>query len=357
MSKTILIVGGCGFVGSSIAINLKQNYPHYRVIALDNLKRRGSELNIRRLQEVEVEFVHGDIRNKEDLTIFKNIDVLIEAAAEPSVMAGLDNNTAYLMHTNLNGTINCLDLALQNQASFIFLSTSRVYPIYYLENTNFVETETRFELSEQQSIRGFSKNGVSEDFPMDKARSLYGTTKYASELIIQEYHEMLGLKTVVNRCGVLTGAYQMGKIDQGVVVLWMAKHFWKQQLGYFGYGGEGKQVRDILHTIDLYNLIDYQIHNIDKNTINGQTFNVGGGRNSSISLKELTTFCQEITGNKINITQVKENRVADIRIYLTDNQKVTETTNCIPKITVKEILEDIYEWIKKDEQQLKRILG
>jgi CDP-paratose 2-epimerase len=355
MSKNILITGGCGFVGSALALAFKAKYPAYTITALDNLKRRGSELNIRRLQEAEVQFIHGDIRNKEDLETIKQVDVLIEAAAEPSVMAGLDSSTAYLVHTNLNGTINCLDLALKHKADFIFLSTSRVYPIHYLENVNFFEAQTRFELSEQQTTQGFSQKGVAENFPMDRARSLYGSTKYASELLIQEYNEMLGLRTVVNRCGVLTGAYQMGKIDQGVVVLWMARHFWKQKLGYFGYGGEGKQVRDMLHTADLFDLIDYQLHQIE--AVNGQTFNVGGGRQISASLQEMTVICEEITGNKIEIAKQIENRAADIRIYLTDNQKVTAKTNWKPQKEVKEIFTEIYEWIRRDEQQLKGILG
>ncbi len=355
MSKHILITGGCGFVGSSLALAFKAKYPTYTITALDNLKRRGSELNISRLREAGVEFIHGDIRNKEDLEGIKPISTLIEAAAEPSVLAGLDSSTAYLVHTNLNGTINCLDLALRHKADFIFLSTSRVYPIHHLESANFYETATRFELNAEQTLQGFSQRGVAENFLMDKARSLYGATKYASELMIQEYNEMLGLRTVINRCGVLTGAYQMGKIDQGVVVLWAAKHFWKQKLGYFGYGGEGKQVRDMLHTSDLFTLVDWQLHNL--NSVNGEVFNVGGGREISASLQEMTAICQELTGNSIEIAKQTANRVADIRIYLTDNQKITTKTGWKPQKTVYQIFEEIFAWISKDEKILKSILG
>src|SRR5690606_3523819 len=117
-------------------------------------------------------------------------------------------------------------------------------------------------------------------------RSLYGATKLSSEYIIQEFCQNFGLKTVINRCGVLTGPYQMGKVDQGVVVLWMAKHFWKGKLEYIGYRGEGLQVRDILHVHDLFELIDIQTKGISKYT--GSIFNVGGGIEISCSLKELT---------------------------------------------------------------------
>jgi CDP-paratose 2-epimerase len=104
-------------------------------------------------------------------------------------------------------------------------------------------------------------------------------------MMVEEYNEMFGLRTVINRCGVITGPHQMGKIDQGVVVLWMAKHFWKKNLSYVGYGGSGKQVRDMIHVKDLFKVVDQQIHQIEN--FNGQVFNVGGGRKVSSSLQEL----------------------------------------------------------------------
>ena len=352
--KSILITGGAGFVGSSMALQLKAKYPTYEIYVLDNLKRRGSELNIPRLKAANIHFVHGDIRNKEDFDGLPKIDLILEASAEPSVLAGIDSTPDYLINTNLSGTINCLNFATKNKADFIFLSTSRIYPIETIESINFTEATTRFEIAEQQTIKGFSKNGISEDFPLDNYRSLYGTTKLASELFIQEYKQFFGLKTVINRCGVLTGPWQMGKIDQGVVVLWIAKHFWNQPLSYIGYGGTGKQVRDMLHTDDLFRLIDWQMHHLDE--INGEIFNVGGGTEISLSLNEMTTLCEEITGNKIPIKQVPENRTADIRIYITDNSKVTAKTGWKPQISPKQIFSEIYEWIKENEQQLASIL-
>ena len=213
MTKNILITGGAGFVGSSMALQLKAKYPTYEIYVLDNLKRRGSELNIPRLKAANIHFVHGDIRNKEDFDGLPKIDLILEASAEPSVLAGIDSTPDYLINTNLSGTINCLNFATKNKSDFIFLSTSRIYPIETIESINFTEATTRFEIAEQQTIKGFSKNGISEDFPLDNYRSLYGTTKLASELFIQEYKQFFGLKTVINRCGVLTGPWQMGKID------------------------------------------------------------------------------------------------------------------------------------------------
>lgn len=354
MSKTILITGGAGFVGSSLAISLKTNYPGYEIVVLDNLKRRGSELNLVRLKKSGVVFYHGDVRNREDFDDLPKIDVIIEASAEPSVLAGVNGTPDYVVNTNLFGTVNCLNLAARHKADFIFLSTSRVYPIANIEEIQFVETDTRFEISANQVLQGVSERGISEKFALEGYRSLYGATKLSSELLIQEYNHFYNIKTVINRCGVLTGAWQMGKVDQGVVVLWLAKHFWKQDLGYFGYGGTGKQVRDVLHVNDLYRLINLQIHDIEK--FDNQTFNVGGGRETSVSLCELTELCREITGNEVPVKCVPETRQADIRIYLTDNSKISAAANWKPQIGVREILTEIHFWIKENELDLQHIL-
>ncbi len=352
--KNILIPGGCGFVGSNLAIQLKTKYPSYEIIAFDNLKRRGSELNINRLKIQGIQFVHGDIRVKGDLSSLGDIDLIIDASAEPSVMAGLDGSLDYLVQTNFNGTINCLNLAVEKSAEFIFLSTSRVYPINHLEALNYTEVQTRFKFDIQQNIAGISEAGISEAFPLDGYRSLYGASKLASELLIAEYQQFFKLKTVINRCGVITGPFQMGKVDQGVVVLWVARHFWQKGLNYIGFGGTGKQVRDMLHVNDLFDLIDFQMHNMEK--VNGALYNVGGGNEVSVSLLELTQLCEEVIGNKIPIASVPETRSADIRMYVTDNTKVTNELGWSPKIGSKQIIEDIFLWIKENEDTLKPIL-
>ncbi|HEY9246818.1 MAG TPA: NAD-dependent epimerase/dehydratase family protein, partial [Candidatus Methanoperedens sp.] len=242
----ILITGGAGFVGSNLAIEFAKNKKDYTIIALDNLRRRGSELNIPRLKEYGIQFIHGDIRNREDFEGIGDADLVIECSAEPSVLAGYDSSPDYLLNTNLLGTINCLEYARKCRADVVFLSTSRVYPVKTINSLGYIERKTRFELAGEHEIPGVSSRGYSEDFPLSGSRTLYGTTKLASELILQEYIEMYGLRGVINRCGVLTGSWQMGKIDQGVVVLWAAKHHYGQPLSYIGYGGKGKQVRDIL---------------------------------------------------------------------------------------------------------------
>jgi len=241
----ILVTGGAGFVGSNLAIAFK-NDTGGRVVAMDNLKRRGSELNIGRLRKNGVEFIHGDIRNKEDFEPVGKVDTVVECSAEPSVMAGIGSSPDYLINTNLMGTVNCLEFARKRASTFLFLSTSRVYPVETINSLNVRETETRFELLDDQPVRGASSRGISEEFPLDGARTLYGATKLCSELLIREYVNTYGLKAVVNRCGLITGPWQMGKVDQGVIVLWVARHHYGMPLSYIGYGGKGKQVRDMI---------------------------------------------------------------------------------------------------------------
>ncbi len=350
----IIITGGAGFVGSSLAVKLKQKYPQYTIFAVDNLVRRGSELNLPVLIKHGIIFKHADIRIADDLTELPLVDIIIDASADPSVLAGIDSSTVKLIQSNLWGTVNLLELAYKQKAKFIFLSTSRVYPFGLLNEINLEEQESRFELAEKQSLLGISIRGIAENFSMTGARSFYGAAKLSSELLIQEYIELKGLHATILRCGVIAGPGQFGKIDQGVVVFWLANHFWKKGLGYFGFGGTGKQVRDILHIEDLFDLMDLMLHQF--NRVSGKTLNVGGGLKNSISLVELTKMCETITGNKVPITNVPQTRAADIPFYITDNSQVYEVSDWSPQKNLQTILLDTYLWIKENEQQLKTIL-
>lgn len=352
--KTILITGGAGFIGSNLAISFKQKYPDLNIIVLDNLKRRGSELNINRLKEIDIIFVHGDVRLPEDLVLNKKIDLLIECSAEPSVLAGFGDNPAYIINTNLTGTVNCLELARKNNADIIFLSTSRVYPYEAINKINTEELETRFDWQGNQKIAGWSKDGIEVNFTTQGAKTLYGATKLCSEILLQEYITNYGIKGVINRCGVIAGPGQFGKSDQGVFTFWMLAHYFKKELKYIGFGGKGKQVRDLLHIDDLFKLIDLELSALDK--ISGKTYNAGGGRKVSLSLLETTKICQELTGNNIAFSSELANRMGDIAIYLTNNEKVSGDLGWYPTKTPEDILRGIYHWIQSNEHQLKQSL-
>ncbi len=350
--KTILVTGGAGFVGSNLAISFKRKYSKARVIVLDSLKRRGSETNIPRLKEEGINFIHGDIRSPEDLIFNTRVDLLIECSAEPSVLAGFGNNPAYIINTNLLGTVNCLELARKDKADIIFLSSSRVYPYEKINSIKTLERPTRFEWKANQHITGWSKDGLDVNFTTQGAKTLYGATKLASELILTEYLKMYGLKGVINRCGAIAGPGQFGKVDQGVFTLWMLAHYFKKDLNYIGFGGKGKQVRDILHVDDLFELIDLELSALGR--ISGRVYNVGGGRKVSLSLLETTQICEKITGNKIKIGREFVNRPGDIPIYLTDNRKVQAELGWYPKRNPERLLGDIYEWIRINANWLKK---
>lgn len=352
--KRILITGGAGFVGSNLAMWFKTHYPDTQIIAADNLKRRGSELNLPRLHEHGVEFVHCDIRNPEDVRFDGHqTDLILECSAEPSVLAGYGGGPDYVIHTNLLGTVNCLELARRLKADLIFLSTSRVYPISTLNSIATLETTSRFVIVPDQTIPGVSEQGISEEFPLDGPRSLYGTTKLCSELLIQEYGAMYGLRFIINRCGVLTGPWQMGKVDQGVFALWVAKHYFQGELSYIGWGGQGKQVRDLLHIADLAELLDCQLQNFAK--LAGETFNIGGGLANSLSLLETTRLCQEIVGHNIPVRSVPENRPADVKLYITDNTRVSQATGWAPRRSPRETLTSIFEWLRASEALVRHL--
>ncbi|HTY45845.1 MAG TPA: NAD-dependent epimerase/dehydratase family protein [Patescibacteria group bacterium] len=353
--KTILITGGAGFIGSNLAVFLKQRYPKTRVIALDNLKRRGSELNLARLKGHGVIFAHGDIRNPEDLALDIREGLLVECSAEPSVLAGYTDNPAYLINTNLVGTVNCLEFARKNRCDVIFLSTSRVYPYAAVNAIKAGQDDTRFRWLASQRIPGWSPAGICAGFTTDGPRTLYGTTKLASEFILQEYAQAYGIKTVVNRCSVVAGPWQFGRLDQGVFALWMLAHYFKRPLRYIGFGAQGKQVRDVLHIDDLCALIDRQIVSLPR--ISGNTYNVGGGNASSLSLREATGLCERITGNRIRITRTPTQRPGDIRIYITDNRRVSADTGWKVKKAPPAVLNDIFTWIRGHERALTQGMG
>ena len=354
--KTILITGGAGFVGSNLALAFKQKYPALKITALDNLKRRGSELNINRLKEQGIAFVHADIRNAEDLHFARDIELMIECSAEPSVLAGFGDNPSYIINTNLAGTVNCLELCRKHKADIVFLSTSRVYPYNSINNLKIEETDTRFVWKKKQSddLRGWSADGIGDDFDLNGPKTLYGATKLASEFLIQEYIANYGIKGVINRCGVIAGPWQFGKVDQGVFTLWMLAHYFKKPLKYIGFGGEGKQVRDLLHINDIFSLIDSQIPQLAK--INGKVYNIGGGKKISLSLFEATKLCREITANRIKISSEVNNRQGDIVIYLTDSSKASRELRWHPQESPQDILADIFRWIRTNEKSLKSSL-
>ena len=350
----LLITGGAGFVGGNLGVSLAERHPGWEVVALDNLMRRGSELNLPRLREAGVEFVHGDVREPADLAAAGPFDAMVECSAEPSVLAGFAD-AAYSVHTNLLGAFNCLERARAEQAFLVFLSTSRVYPVAPQLKLELEEGETRFELAAEQPFAGAGPAGLSEEFPMGGARTLYGATKLSAELLIEEYASAFGLRAVVDRCGVIAGPWQMGKVDKGVFSWWLLGHRFDRPLAYIGYGGSGKQVRDLLHVDDLIDLVDEQL--ADPERWSGVTANVGGGREGSLSLRETTELCRELTGNEVPIGAEPQTRPGDVPVYLSDCAHLHSLTSWRPQRTPRDVLADLLDWAAAHEDSLRAALG
>jgi CDP-paratose 2-epimerase len=365
----ILVTGGAGFVGSNLALMFQRDHRDAEVVVFDNLRRRGSELALPRLRAGGVAFQHGDVRNPEDLAEAGGFDLLLECSAEPSVHAGYGGagGTAreaageadYLIHTNLLGTKNCLDAARRQRADFVFLSTSRVYPIDPLRGLPLARVGERLTIEPGRSGAGWSEEGITTDFPLTGHRSMYGATKLCSEHLIEEYAAAYDLRTIVDRCGVITGPWQMGKVDQGFVVLWASHFLFGQALRYTGFGGRGHQVRDLLHVADLYDLLRIQIADFERHR--GSVHNVGGGRACSVSLAELSVLCGERVGVGVESTPVvmtsdPSTRPADIPWYVTDNAAVTAQTGWVPERGIEEILDDVFAWLRAHRETLEPIL-
>jgi len=335
-----------------LCLRLRKLFPDSRVVAFDNLHRRGSELQVSRLREDGVEFVHGDVRNAEDLYHVGDIEFIVDAAAECSVLAGVDDEPGYVVRSNILGTVNCLEIARVRGAGLILLSSSRVYPVERLRSFCLATANQRFVLVDAKERRGVSEEGVSETFPMDGTRTLYGATKYAAELLALEFAELYGIPVVIDRCGVVAGPWQMAKVDQGVVGLWCARHVYGGVLSYIGHGGY--QVRDVIHVEDLVDLLVTQMERLHETS--GEVFNVGGGREVSFSLRELTALCQKISGNEINIGVVGEERVGDIPWYISDTSRVRERFGWRPTRSVSTIVADTVQWLEKHRETLKPFL-
>ena len=181
----------------------------------------------------------------------------------------------------------------KDKSNIIFLSSSRVYSIKQLRKivgaTNLIKPINKLKL-------------INENFETSDPSSLYGFTKLASEKLIKEFFFNTNLRYLINRFGVIAGPWQFGKQDQGFVSLWLAKHYFKKKLSYIGFGGHGEQIRDVIHIEDVCEIIFLQIKYFNK--IYNDTFNIGGGKINAISLKELTSKCEHITGNKIKIKKI-----------------------------------------------------
>ena len=336
----ILITGICGFAGSSIAKAMLLGHSNLQIVGLDNFSRKGSELNVSELTKLGIDLIRGDIRSQSDIDGLPKVDWVIDCAANPSVLAGIDGQSSsrQLMEHNLLGSINLLEYCKNQKAGLILLSTSRVYSASELAALPVKSsTNDRFELQDCY-VSGASSLGISEEFPTTAPLSLYGASKLASETLILEYGECFDFPIWVNRCGVLAGAGQFGKVDQGIFSYWIHSFRENKPLKYIGFQGTGHQVRDALHPNDLVPLVTRQMLEPDWEA--PKIINLGGGVQNSMSLKELSSWCGYRFGQN-EVVASQEERSMDAPWIVMDSTTAQNAWNWSVKTEIEQILEEI----------------
>jgi CDP-paratose 2-epimerase len=336
----ILITGICGFVGSTLAKAWLEADSSLTVYGLDNLIRPGSELNRGTLRRAGIHLFHGDIRLPSDFDVLPKVDWVIDAAANPSVLAGVDGQTSsrQVVEHNLIGTVNILEFCKKNESGFVLLSTSRVYSLATLANLSVKTTGSSFSLNTDQSLpAGISSNGVSEVCSVAPPVSLYGSTKLASEILALEYGESFHIPVWINRCGVLSGAGQFGKPDQGIFSYWINAWMHRRPLTYIGFGGYGHQVRDCLHPRDLIPLLRKQTTTPNAPA---RVVNIGGGMGNAMSLVQLSAWCADRFGPH-TVARGLEERRFDVPWLVMDSGAAQRVWGWQPKTSLAAILEEI----------------
>jgi CDP-paratose 2-epimerase len=380
----LLITGICGFAGSVLARTLIEHREGLSLVGLDNLSRKGSETNVEPLRALGIDVRIGDVRDRAFLDAMPRADWILDCAANPSVLAGVDGSASRdLVDQNLGGTINLLELCKTWTAGFTLLSTSRVYSIPPLASLPLRESPTRFEPDFQPqrsakdgsfapdispfrfststfptspaAVPGFSLKGVSEGFSTTPPISLYGSTKLCSEWLALEYGSAFGFPVWVNRCGVLAGGGQFGKADQGIFSYWI--HSWKagRPLRYIGFDGSGRQVRDCLHPRDIVPVLLKQMgfEGRVSSVESPQTVNLSGGVENSMSLLELSAWCRGRFGPHPNSPALNvsafnfppsaslETRPYDIPWMVLDPSLAEKTWDWHPATPINDVLEEI----------------
>jgi CDP-paratose 2-epimerase len=339
----ILISGICGFVGSVLAGFFRESTPGLEILGMDNLMRAGSETNLRTLGAMGIRVIHGDLRCASDFESLPAVDWVLDAAANPSVMAGVDGKSSsrQVVEHNLLGTVNMLEYCRRVSAGFILLSTSRVYSIPALASLPLVISGDRFAPDAAAPLpAGFGGAGIREDFSTAAPVSLYGATKLSSECLALEYGAAFDFPVRINRCSVMGGAGQFGTAEQGIFSYWL--HAWREgrPLRYIGFDGRGRQVRDVFHPRDLGRLLLAQFQ--DAGRKGPPVINAGGGLANSMSLAELSAWCSDRFGTR-EVQSDPTPRPFDLPWIAMDNTTVSRMWQWEPEMKLPAVLESIAE--------------
>lgn len=333
-----LITGGCGFIGSNLAIEvLRQNE---ELFIFDNLSRFGSSKNLDWLKtKGSFKYYPYDIRNTNDVECaIKEIkpDYIFHLAGQVAMTTSI-TNPRLDFEVNALGTFNLLEAVRKYSAESIILysSSNKVYGD--LDSLNFEENDTRYICKEHPK-------GLPETIPLQFS-SPYGCSKGTADQYLLDYHNIYDLKTIVFRHSSMYGTNQHATFDQGWVGWFCQKALeTKNELAnqHFTISGTGKQVRDVLNESDVVNLY---FKAKDNQKAYGQAFNVGGGLTNSLSLLELFLLLEEILGIKLKYKQLPW-RESDQKVFIADNNKVNSMLDWSPQVDKLTGIKHMIEWLQ-----------
>lgn len=347
--KNICILGGAGFVGSNLAFFFAER--GYKVTVIDNLVRRGVENNLPIFKKKGISFFHGDIRNKEDLVNIPEHCTILHCAAQPSAINY--ENPEFDLTNNLAGVINVLEHCRKTKNPIIFWSTNKVYPAVHTNSQSKFIVGSRLKWhNDRELVNEFwdPMYGFNENTPISgKDHSIYGASKAAADILVQEYSDAFNFGAIINRFSCLSGPNQWGKAEQGWMAWFViAKHL---NLPIDIYGFDGNQVRDYLLVEDLCELIHKQIEQMDF-IPRASVYNVGGGNQFNISINEMIDFLGR--KNFKHIVNHPATRRADQAIYISDIAKVCQHFDWKPKLDIK-VYDKIDRWVIDNKSTLERM--
>ncbi len=348
----ILITGICGFTGSCLAEALLSLRSGLEIFGIDNLIRPGSQLNREKLRALGVRVHHGDARQASDLETLPKADWVIDAAANPSVLAGVDGKSSsrQLIEHNLVGTIQLLEYCKRASAGLLLLSSSRVYSVPALAALPMTVRDRGFILDASGSLpAGVSAEGIDARFSTEPPVSLYGATKLASEILALEYGAAFGFPVWVNRCGVMAGAGQFGTADQGIFSFWINAHLRRRPLTYIGFEGNGYQSRDAFHPADLARLLHSQMNCARQG--GKRVYTAGGGPRNHMSLAQLTAWCDARFGAHAVATNLSP-RPFDIPWIAMDSRDAAQDFGWSVALGLPAILDGIAQHAERNPQWL-----
>jgi CDP-paratose 2-epimerase len=349
----VLVTGACGFVGSTLIRQFRAEWPDASLIGVDNLGREGAELNRAVLRELGVPLIHGDLRCASDVAGWPAVDWVIDAAANASVLAGLGGgaHSRQLVEHNLGGTINVLEFCREHCAGFVLLSTSRVYSLPALAVLPLRKINSAYELDPTGTLpAGVTPQGIAEDFSTAAPVSLYGATKLASEQLALDYGATFGFPVWINRCGVLAGAGQFGRPDQGIFAYWINAWLRRRALKYIGFDGSGAQVRDMFHPADLVPLLRAQLTRPAAEL--PRITNVAGGRAQAMSLRQLSQWCADRFGPH-DVPSDPRPRPFDVAWLVLDSSQARRSWDWQPRTAPGAVLEEIANHAEANPHWLK----